>query len=243
MTPPPRRRPQTASAAFAAFAVVVALASCGGGDDASHARAGSGNEEALPVPAQPRGSVTGMPDGPGPGDVPLAGAAPVLLDPTAPAGEGAMLPPLEDNPESGLAEIVAPPGPGALPTVADVDPGADAAQVVRAYYDALAAGDPATAYARWSDGGRSSGQTPEQFAAGFAGLATLSVDIGTPGRVEGAAGSQYVEIPVAVSATRADGSVQRQVGAYVLRRAMVDGADAAQRSWRISSAELHEVQP
>jgi len=31
------------------------------------------------------------------------------------------------------------------------------------------------------------------------------------------------------------------VGAYTLRRAVVDGAGAEQRAWRIASADLREV--
>ena len=115
--------------------------------------------------------------------------------------------------------------------------------VVRAYYAAIGSGDHAGAYALWSEGGRSSGQTPQQFAAGFADTRAVSVQPGEPGAVEGAAGSRYVEVPVSVTTTDADGREQRYVGAYVLRRAAVDGSTAGQRAWRIASAELREYQP
>ena len=104
-------------------------------------------------------------------------------------------------------------------------------------------GDFARAYGLWSDGGRSSGQTPEQFAAGFADTARVEVLPGEPGDIEAAAGSRYVEIPVSVNATQRDGSVRKYIGSYVLRRAVVDGANAEQRAWRIGSAELREVRP
>ncbi|HEY1141856.1 MAG TPA: hypothetical protein VGE88_16880, partial [Lysobacter sp.] len=71
----------------------------------------------------------------------------------------------------------------------------------------------------------------------------VSVEIMAPGRVDAAAGSRYVEVPVALTATHADGRQQRFVGAYTLRRAVVDGATADQRAWRIGTADLREVTP
>ena len=65
------------------------------------------------------------------------------------------------------------------------------------------------------------------------------VQPGTPGRLDAAAGSRYVEVPVTVEAAQRDGSVRRYAGSYTLRRAVVDGATAEQRAWRIASANLH----
>ena len=166
------------------------------------------------------------------------------------------LPPLEDNPETGLG----PPAPGTpmpakpLPaadapppsvTIAAGAPPAasgerDAVAAVQAYYDALRRGDVGRAYAAWSDGGRASGRTPEQFAAGAGDMAIASVSIGEPGRVEGAAGGRYVEVPVTVTSRGRDGREVRQVGSYVMRTSQVDGAA---RGWHIASAELRELQP
>ena len=112
---------------------------------------------------------------------------------------------------------------------------------IQAYYAALQSKDFATAYALWGDGGRASGQTPEQFAAGFADDTSLVVTPDAPTRMEGAAGSRYVEVPVAVEITAADGRVRRYVGAYTLQRSVVDGATDAQRAWHIASADLREL--
>jgi hypothetical protein len=117
----------------------------------------------------------------------------------------------------------------------------DAVAVVQAYYAAIAAHQYPRAYALWSGGGQASGQDAQQFAAGFSDTAAVSVDVGAPGRIDAAAGSRYVEIPVALTATRRDGSVHRYAGAYTLRRAVVDGATDEQRAWRIASADLREV--
>lgn len=262
---------------FAIVLVCAALVACGGGagDDVPPAAAGGAQVDPLPAPGATAGSVTGMPDGPGPGEVPLGGEplastgpAPGEPPPGAASGEGVAmvvpipglpdggLPPLEDEPEAGLVAggqpgniVAGPPPAGVAAAVPDQAPGtpepsaADAVAVVREYYAAIGAGNHARAYALWSDGGRSSGQTPQQFAAGFADTRAVSVQPGEPGTVEGAAGSRYVEVPVSVTATHADGREQRYVGAYVLRRAVVDGASAGQRAWRIASAELREYQP
>ena len=214
--------------------LVLAFAGCGGGDDTPSGAATA--EAPLPQPRQADGSITEMPARPGPGDVPLAGDAPAPAPTLLPADEHFGLPPLEDNPETGLATPADPSG-NAEPTASD------AVGVLQAYYAAINARDFAQAYAAWSDGGRSSGQTPEQFAAGFADTARVEVAPGTPGTVDAAAGSRYVEVPVSIVATHRDGGTHRYAGRYVLRRAVVDGATPEQRAWRIASAELRETAP
>ncbi len=233
--------------------IVLALAACNGqgkhgngGDPAVVADADS----TLPKPEVAGGSVTGMPDKPGPGDVgPPTGAAIApdqALPPAAPStDDDGIAPPMPDDGMPGQIEPapsgdVAPPG---LPTPADEPTPQDAVAVVRNYYAAINAHDYARAWASWSDGGRASGQTPQQFADGFANTATVTVQPDAPGRVDAAAGSRYIEVPVTITATQRDGSVRHYAGAYTLRRAVVDGATADQRAWRIASANLREVKP
>ena len=214
------------------------LAACGRDDRNAAVQAAGDTEAPLPKPDAGTGSVTGMPANPGPGHVgpPVADAdADASLPPTDMAG-AEVLPP----PASGLP--APPPDTTQVQAPAEPTP-ADAAAVVQAYYAAIAARQYPRAYALWSGGGQASGQTAEQFAAGFADTASVSVDVGAPGRIDAAAGSRYVEVPVALAATRRDGSVHRYAGAYTLRRAVVDGATDEQRAWRIASADLREVQP
>ena len=115
--------------------------------------------------------------------------------------------------------------------------------VVRDYYAAINARDYARAYAIWSDSGRASGQIA---AAVRRRIRRYHRRFGrdlAPGAVDAAAGSRYIEVPVAMTATVADGSQRKFVGAYTLRRAVVDGASAEQRAWRIGSADIREVTP
>lgn len=212
--------------------VATALAACGGGNADPSSRDADGNAAPLPRPQEGAGAVTDMPAKPGPGEVPIGGEPPLPQLPLPDADVFAMPQPT-DNPESGLAQ--APPAAPGEPTVED------AVAVVRQYYAAIAARDFAQAYALWSDGGRSSGQTLAQFSAGFAQTASVQVQDGQPGAVEGAAGSRYIHVPVTVQATQRYGSVRHFIGHYVLRRAVADGADDAQRAWRIASADLREV--
>lgn len=209
------------------------LAACGSGHPGPGSAAPGDSETApLPGPEAGNGSITGMPDKPGPGPVgpPVAGAATAV--PPLDAGD-AELPPRDTD---------ALPAPPAEPSQAPGEPTTgDAVAVVRAYYAAIAAHQYPQARALWSGNGEASGQSAEQFAAGFADTASVSVEVGAPGRLGAAAGSRYVEVPVSVAATRSDGSVHRYAGAYTLRRAVVDGATAEQRAWRIASADLREV--
>lgn len=220
-----------ADRAALALCTVLALAACGDRDaQRGKAADGSADTTGLPQPVATGDPVTGMPGAPGPGDVPLGGRAP------APEVADLAAVPLEDNPETGLL-------PAATDATADIAPPSPEAAVaaIRSYYTAINALDYASAYALWSDGGRASGQTPEQFAAGFAQTSTVMVDIGAPGPIDAAAGSRYIEVPVSLRAQQADGSIRRYEGRYVLRAAVVDGASQAQRAWHIASADLREV--
>lgn len=164
--------------------------------------------------------------------LPLAGAACDERAPGGAAGDGDQVPGVDGGDERGD-----PP--------ADVAPGSPqaAVAVVRAYYDAIADGDYERAYALWADDGAASGQSLEQFRGGYARTASVEARIGEPGRIEGAAGSRYVTVPVTLEATLRDGTPQCFTGGYTLRRSEVTGATEAQRRWRIHSADLHACDP
>lgn len=252
---PPRRIRVLAARMASGLLLMALLAACGGNDESREQRRGAPASDAdvaaLPAPAPGGGSVTGAPPAPAPGEVSL-GEEPVQEAWIETAGVDG-LPPLEDNPEAGLVELVpivpAEPGaidaapattppPPAAPARAPAPSGQQAAAVVQAYYAAIGSRDYRSAYSLWSDGGRASGQSPEQFATGFADTRSVDVQVGAAGAPEGAAGSQYVQVPVSVVATQADGSTRRFAGQYTLRRAMADGAGP--QAWRIASAELRE---
>lgn len=235
-------RLMTAGALLLSTALV--LAACGG-DRANGERAGRQDaENGLPAPESAGGPVTGMPDTPGPGQV---GPPPVALPPDTPvASDGSIgLPPGDMQAPGDVTEPSFPgiAGEHSAPSSTGEPTAQDAVQVLRDYYDAINARDYAAAYALWSDGGRSSGQSPQQFADGFDDTREIQVQVDAPGRVDAAAGSRYIEVPLAITATRNDGSVHKYVGAYVMRRAVVDGAAVAQRQWRIASADIREVRP
>src|SRR5690606_20537365 len=154
-----------------------------------------------------------------------AGAA--VADPTA----GEPQPPADPSDDDGGEAA-----PPACPSGAAG--GGAAAAVARGYYAAIAARDYARAYRLWGDGGAASGKSFEQFRAGFAQTAAVTATVGAPGRVEGAAGSRYVSVPVEVHATTTGGATQCFRGTYTLRRAVVPGATAEQRRWHIASADM-----
>jgi hypothetical protein len=126
-------------------------------------------------------------------------------------------------------------------TVVAEQPAADStpSDVVRRYYLAIQASRYDDAYALWSDSGRASGKSLQEFAAGFRETANVRASVGDSAHVEGAAGSQYATVPVTVDATLRSGARQHFTGTYTLRRSMVDGASAEQRQWRIYSADIH----
>jgi hypothetical protein len=118
-------------------------------------------------------------------------------------------------------------------------PGAVA--VLTSYFGAINAHHFHDAYHLWFDEGAASGLTLEEFARGYDRTRSTTFRAGAPSRIEGAAGSRYVTIPVTIDATTTDGLHQHFEGSIVLRRVVVPGAENEGRSWHIYSAAIHEV--
>jgi hypothetical protein len=117
------------------------------------------------------------------------------------------------------------------------DQAGEAVAIVKQYYAAIARRDFKSAYEHW--------ETPTQsldaFIDGFADTAAVRIETGLPSRIEGAAGSRYVDVPVTIVATTKAGQVQNFTGTYTLRRSVVDGATEAQHAWRIYRASIRRT--
>lgn len=114
-----------------------------------------------------------------------------------------------------------------------------AANVLQSYFALVEQGRYREAWRLWSDSGRSTGMSADAFAASFDDYGEYHANIGAPGRMEGAAGSLYVNVPVQVYGRLAGGEQFSRTGSAVLRRANdVPGSTAEQRKWRIASIEL-----
>ena len=190
------------------------LAACGN-DEAAARKATSGADE-LPAPDTVSGSVTGMPN---PGQ---ATVVPAEVPP--PVDEAAMADPVDPLAMPPEADPIAiEPGPAAP------EPGPDAAvAVLRDYFAAVNAREFARAQAAWRGNGQALAQE-------FADVAGISVEIGPPGPVDAGAGQRYVEVPVRLDITRADGRLERQSGRYLLQRSVVEGGDP---DWKISRSSF-----
>ncbi|MBA3895609.1 MAG: hypothetical protein H0X36_00400 [Sphingomonadaceae bacterium] len=142
----------------------------------------------------------------------------------------------------------APGTPGGLPDdrtpISEVPIAAEsaqgAAQVVERYGWLLEAGDFAKARSLWSDGGLASGLSEAAFAQSWGKYAQVHAMVGAPGRIEGAAGSLHVEVPLQLYGTLKDGGRRfNLIGLVTLRRVNnVPGATPAQLSWHISASGL-----
>jgi hypothetical protein len=114
-----------------------------------------------------------------------------------------------------------------------------AADVVQTYYALIGERKFRDAWALWSDQGRASGLTADAFERELSSYRQYDGQIGAPGRIEGAAGSLYVETPVTIYGRRGDGTALHQSGVVTLRRVNdVPGSTAEQRRWRIVRIEL-----
>ena len=116
----------------------------------------------------------------------------------------------------------------------------DATQLIRNYYRWINQKNYAEAFAVWEkreDGNAVNGQSFEKFESGFSDTASVSVEIGEPGEIEGAAGSNYIEIPVVISAMTKSGQAQKFAGTYTMRSSNM----ADDRSWYIYSAKVRKA--
>ena len=113
--------------------------------------------------------------------------------------------------------------------------------IVREYYAAIRAHDFLRAYRMWEASGQRNVRSFAQFEAGFDSTESVDVKPGAPGRVEGAAGSRFVTVPVEIDSRLHNGTRQRFAGTYTLRRVEVPGASAAQRRWHLYAANIRQV--
>jgi hypothetical protein len=120
-----------------------------------------------------------------------------------------------------------------------------AANVVQTYFALVEQRKFADAYRLWSDGGRATGEaTAEAFAGSFSRYSELHGQVGAPGRIEGAAGSLYVEVPVTTYGRTSGGQAEYRTGKAVLRRVNdVPGSTPEQRAWHIQSMPLKPAPP
>lgn len=226
------------SSVLAPSLLAFALAACHGQDATPTAATNGANagdsDTALPKPDAAGGPVTGMPSKPGPGPIGPPVASSVENPEVATVGADG-----EPIPSGASVEGVDTAGTNTGTTgTAAGNAGVpeptldDAVAVVRGYYAALAAHDAARAHAYWVQGTLPSaeGNDPD--------TVSLTADIGAPGRMDAAAGSRYVRIPVTLTRTLRDGSTTRGTAVVTLRRAVVDGATPEQRAWRIAFVEL-----
>ena len=116
----------------------------------------------------------------------------------------------------------------------------DAVQLIRNYYRWINQKKYAGAFGIWEkreDGNAANGQSFEKFENGFSETASVSVEIGELGEIEGAAGSNYIEIPVVISAMTKSGQAQKFAGTYTMRSSNM----ADDKSWYIYSAKVRKV--
>lgn len=139
----------------------------------------------------------------------------------------------------------APGTPGGLPVSAvppeeeSVDPKGPqgAAQIVQGYYGLLEERRFEEAQDLWNEEGAIGAEDDERFARRFRGFSEIHAHVGTPGVVEGAAGSLFVTVPVQVyGRIAANGKPWYALRQVTLRRVNdVPGSTKADRRWHIES--------
>ena len=177
----------------------------------------------------------------------LAACAACSREGSEPANEGVTANEPSVEIANQATESIRPGDPGGLPddrTLVEegpIDPKSahGAGQVLQNYAALLEQARFAEARRLWSDGGNASGMSEQEFADAFAKYAEVHAEIGAPGRIEGAAGSAYVDIPIRFYGKLKSGASFSSVGTATLRRVNdVPGSTEEQRRWHISRVEV-----
>jgi hypothetical protein len=116
-----------------------------------------------------------------------------------------------------------------------------AVEVIRSHYRAINDRRFKEAYDNWEGKGKASGKTFVAFLNGYAQTDKVEVTPGPPSRIEGAAGSRFIMVPVRIVSRKHDGTEEEFAGTYTLRFSVVEGAKPEQRSWHIYSAKIEPV--
>lgn len=126
----------------------------------------------------------------------------------------------------------------AAPEPAEASEAETVRDVVQHYFASIEAGDYDAAWAlRWKGEGDDAASR-QAFIDNFARYAEHHATVGTPGPVEGAAGSLYAEVPVQLYGRLKTGEPFSSAGTVTLRRVNdVPGSSAEQRRWRIYSRD------
>jgi hypothetical protein len=91
----------------------------------------------------------------------------------------------------------------------------------------------------WSDAGKASGLTEAEFIAAYRKYSEIHSEVGKPGKLEGAAGSIYVDGPFRLYGKLETGKPFNLLGSVTLRRVNdVPGTTAEQRRWHIYRSSL-----
>jgi membrane-bound inhibitor of C-type lysozyme len=117
-----------------------------------------------------------------------------------------------------------------------------AANVLQTYFALVGEGKYGEAWRLWGDGGKASGMTEQAFADSFKKYGQYHGQVGAPGRIEGAAGSSYVEVVAQAYGRLQSGEPFVLLGPITLRRVNgVPGATPEQLQWRIQSSGMKPV--
>lgn len=128
----------------------------------------------------------------------------------------------------------------ALPAMAAqpayLDDRSTAASLVRSFYNAVNRHEYARAYTYFD---ANAAPLPyAKFAAGYADTAAVKLSVGEA-TADGAAGSTYFTLPVAIDATQASGTHKRFAGCYILRLVNPAVQDPPVTPMVIFKADLH----
>lgn len=110
--------------------------------------------------------------------------------------------------------------------------------LLASFYNAVNTREYERAYGYW--------ETPpgnlQDFTRGYAETASVRLIVEPPTRVEGAAGSQYAQVPTVIVTRQRDGRERVFAGCYVVRKSNLSPSDVPkEEAWRIYKANMSPV--
>ena len=119
------------------------------------------------------------------------------------------------------------------------DQRSDPAELVRSYYNALNRHEYARAWSYWGADGKPD-QSFDDFVSGFEGTLFVDVYVGNV-QSEGAAGSTFHAVPIAINAWQEDGTATAFAGCFFLRMAQPAIQEPPFEGLHLYEASLEQV--
>jgi hypothetical protein len=160
------------------------------------------------------------------------------VESTIPSGEGNILNPASSSTSLPPTETTSASQSAPVPAAESYENLMSPVDLLASYFNGINRQEYQRAYGYWE----SPPNSYDEFVAGFTDTTNVQLIVQPPTRIEGAAGSLYVEIPAVLIALHRDGSQHTFAGCFVTRKSNLQPPDISEEDvWHLYQAQVEAV--